>query len=209
MEFKKLNCGDFVEVLATKEPVPGGGGASALVGAIGTALGNMVGSLTLGKKKYADVQDDIIELKAKADALQDQLLDLMEQDAAVFEPLSRAYGLPKETEEQRSYKAKVMEEALKAACDVPLSIMKRCCEAILLLKEFAQKGTAIAISDAGCGAACCRAALTSASMNVFINTKSMTEREYAEDINNTANAMLSEYIPLCDNIVDSVMARFR
>lgn len=209
MSFSNKSCSEFIEALASKSPVPGGGGASALVGAIGMALGNMVGSLTLGKKKYADVQGDIIQLKAKADALQSQFLDLMEQDAAVFEPLSRAYGLPKETEEQRAHKAEVMEAALKEACSVPLSIMERCCEAILIMQEFAAKGTKIAISDAGCGAACCRAALTSASLNVSINTKSMADRTYAEDINNKADAMLARYIPMCDSIVETVAAQFQ
>lgn len=107
----------------------GGGGASALVGAIGTALGNMVGSLTLGKKKYADVQDDIIALKAKADALQAELLGLVQKDAEMFEPLSKAYGLPKETEEEKAEKARVMEAALKDACSVPVEIMEKICEA--------------------------------------------------------------------------------
>jgi formiminotetrahydrofolate cyclodeaminase len=202
-------CEDFVFKLASNTPVPGGGGASALVGAIGMALGDMVGSLTLGKKKYADVKEDIERLKIQAGEIERELLHLIERDAEVFEPLSRAYGLPKETEEEQAHKAQVMEAALKEACSVPLSIMERCCEAILLIEEFAQKGTAIAISDAGCGAACCRAALTSASMNVFINTKAMTDRAYAEEINRKASAMLEEYIPMSDAITTSVLARFR
>ncbi len=203
------SCEEFVYALASNSPVPGGGGASALVGAIGIALGDMVGSLTLGKKKYADVQTDIERLKKQAGEIERELLNLIERDAEVFEPLSRAYGLPKETPEEQAHKAQVMEAALKEACAVPLSIMERCCEAIELINEFAQKGTAIAISDAGCGAACCRAALTSASMNVFINTKAMTDRAYAEEIIRKANAMLGKYIPLSDTIAESVLARFR
>ena len=203
------SCEEFVLALASSAPVPGGGGASALIGAIGMALGDMVGSLTLGKKKYADVQTDIERLKKQAGEIERELLKLIERDAEVFEPLSRAYGLPKETPEEQAHKAEVMEAALKEACAVPLSIMERCCEAIELISEFAQKGTAIAISDAGCGAACCRAALTSASMNVFINTKAMTDRAYAEEINSKANAMLGKYIPLSDIIAESVLARFR
>ena len=205
----RYSCEDFVLKLASNTPVPGGGGASALVGAIGMALGDMVGSLTLGKKKYADVQEDIERLKIQAGEIERELLSLIERDAEVFEPLSRAYGLPKETAEEQAYKAKIMEAALKEACSVPLSIMERCCEAIALIDEFAQKGTAIAISDAGCGAACCRAALTSASMNVFINTKAMTDRSYAGEINRKASAMLEEYIPMSDAITASVLARFR
>jgi len=209
MSFSNQSYNDFISALASNAPVPGGGGASALVGAIGMALGDMVGSLTLGKKKYADVQADIVQLKDKAGVVEQKLLSLIERDAEVFEPLSRAYGLPKETAEEQVHKAQVMEAALKEACAVPLSIMECCCEAILLVDEFAKKGTAIAISDAGCGAACCRAALTSASMNVFINTKAMTDRTYADKINQEANEMLEQYIPLSDAITSAVLARFR
>lgn len=209
MEFTKGSCEDFVEVLASKAPVPGGGGASSLVGAIGAALGNMVGSLTLGKKKYADVQDDIIALKAKADALQAELLDLVQKDAEMFEPLSKAYGLPKETEEQKAEKARIMEAALKDACSVPLLIMEKCCEAIELHKEFAAKGSALAISDVGVGVACCRAALLGASLNVFINTKSMADKAYAAEMNEKAEAMIGKYVGMADAIFADVRARFQ
>ena len=183
MGFSTVPCDEFVTVLASKAPVPGGGGASALVGAVGTALGNMVGSLTVGKKKYAAVEEEMQELKAKADVLQKELLHLVERDAEVFEPLSKAYGMPKETEEEKAEKARVMEAALKEACSVPVEIMEKCCEAIDLLVEFAAKGSVLAISDAGVGAAFCKAALEGASLNVYINTKSMADREYAESLN--------------------------
>jgi formiminotetrahydrofolate cyclodeaminase len=203
-----LSCEEFVEVLASAAPAPGGGGAAALVGAIGTALGNMVGSLTLGKPKYADVQDDIVSLKAKADALQNELIGLVALDAKVFEPLAAAYGLPKETEEQKAYKAEVMEKCLKECVAVPLRIMERCCEAIELHESFAAKGTAIAISDVGCGVVCCKAALEAASLNVFINTMSMTNRAYAEEINKRAQELLSSYLPRADAVFADVAARF-
>ena len=109
MGFTKSSCEEFVDVLASKAPVPGGGGASALVGAIGMALGNMVGSLTVGKKKYADVEADIIALKEKATALQADFLRLVEADAEAFEPLAKAYGMPRETEEEKAEKAQKKE----------------------------------------------------------------------------------------------------
>lgn len=209
MKIVDFTCKEFVEVIASKEPVPGGGGASALMGAVGTALGNMVGSLTVGKKKYADVEEDMQRMKAKADFLQQEFLNFVDLDAEAFEPLSRAYGLPRETPEQKKHKAEVMEAALKEACSVPLKIMETCCEAIDLMAEFAKKGSVIAISDAGCGAAFCRAALSGASLNVFINTKSMADRPYAEDINQKAHAMLEKYLPMCDSIVEEITARFQ
>ena len=139
MGFSTVPCNEFVEVLGSKAPVPGGGGASALVGAVGTALGNMVGALTVGKKKYADVEEEMKELMAKATTLQDELLHLIERDAEVFEPLSKAYGMPRETEEEKAEKARVMEIVLKDACSVPMEIMEKCCEAIDLIVEFAAK----------------------------------------------------------------------
>lgn len=204
MEFTKRSCEEFVEVLASKEPVPGGGGAAALVGAIGTALGNMVGSLTVGKKKYADVEEEIIALKAKSDKLQRELLDLVAQDAVCFEPLAKAYGIPKDDPNRD----KILEDATLVACSVPMKIMETCCEAIEVIKVFAEKGSRLAVSDAGCGAACCKAALMSASLNVFINTKSMKNREKAEELNTKANAMLDKYCALADEIFAAVRANF-
>ncbi|MCI8549406.1 MAG: cyclodeaminase/cyclohydrolase family protein [Lachnospiraceae bacterium] len=209
MGFSTVQCNEFVEVLASKAPVPGGGGASALVGAVGTALGNMVGSLTVGKKKYADVEEEMWELKGKADALQKELLTLIERDAEVFEPLSKAYGMPRATEEEKAEKARVMEIVLKDACSVPMEIMEKCCEALDLIVEFAAKGSALAISDAGVGAAFCKAALQGASLNVYINTKSMANREYAEELNQKADAMLEKYTKLADEVFESVLGRLK
>ena len=192
MGFSTVPCNEFVDVLSSKAPVPGGGGASALVGAVGTALGNMVGSLTVGKKKYADVEEEMYSLKEKATKLQEELLRLVERDAEVFEPLSKAYGMPRATEEEKAEKARVMEIVLKDACSVPMEIMEKCCEAIELLEVFAEKGSTLAISDAGVGAAMCKAALLGASLNVYINTKSMKNREYAEELNAKCDAMLEK-----------------
>ena len=208
MGFSTVPCNEFVEVLGSKAPVPGGGGASALVGAVGTALGNMVGALTVGKKKYADVEEEMKELMAKATTLQDELLHLIERDAEVFEPLSKAYGMPRETEEEKAEKARVMEIVLKDACSVPMEIMEKCCEAIDLIVEFAAKGSALAISDAGVGAAFCKAALEGASLNVYINTKSMKNREYAE-LNRKCDEMLAVYTLKADEIFRNVLGRLK
>ena len=205
----KNTCEEFVDVLASKAPVPGGGGASALVGAIGMALGNMVGSLTVGKKKYADVEADIIALKEKATALQADFLRLVDADAEAFEPLSKAYGMPKETEEQKAEKARVMAIVLKDACAVPMEIMEKCCEAIDVIEEFAAKGSALAISDAGVGVVFCKAALLGASLNVYINTKSMADKEYAASLNEKADKMIADYSKKADEIFAAVNARLR
>lgn len=202
-------CREFVDVLASKAPVPGGGGASALVGAVGMALGNMVGSLTVGKKKYEQFEDYIKDLMGRADELQQELLDCVEKDAEVFKPLSKAYGMPHETEADKAAKAEVMAKVLKDACEVPLEIMRKCCEAIDICQEFAGKGSRLAISDAGVGVIFCKSALQGASLNVFINTKVMEDRKYADRINTEAEEMLREYTMTADEVYARVYSELR
>jgi formiminotetrahydrofolate cyclodeaminase len=205
MSFQFTQINEFIDVLASKAAVPGGGGASALVGAVGIALGNMVGSLTVGKKKYADVEADIIELQAKAGALQAELLRLMDADAEAFEPLSKAYGIPKDDPTRE----KVMEDALRVATAVPLEIMRTCAKAIGVISEFAAKGSTLAISDAGVGAVFARAAMYGAWFNVMINTKAMTDRAYAEKINLEFGELLADGMIKADQISDAVYAKLR
>jgi formiminotetrahydrofolate cyclodeaminase len=163
----------------------------------------MVGNLTLGKKKYADVQDDIARILSGAASLRDELLALIDGDAAAFEPLSRAYGIPKDDPSR----ADVMETALKEACGPPLDIMRACARAIELLEELAEKGSALAVSDAGAGAALCGAALAAASLNVYINAKSMADRDYAAKIISESDVLLAEYRPRADTIFSEVLGR--
>lgn len=199
----EMSLTQFLDKLATKEPVPGGGGASALAGAIGVALGNMVGSLTVGKKKYAAVEADIIALNEKAEEVRHALCALIEKDAEVFEPLSRAYSIPKDDPTRDEVMAKVLKEASL----VPLEIMRNCCKALDLISEYAQKGSVIAISDAGCAAAMCKAALESAALNVYINTKSMKDRELAETMNAEVQEMMDKYCAIASEVYASVAGR--
>lgn len=205
MRFEDKKINEFTEVLASKEAVPGGGGASALVGSIGMALGNMVGSLTTGKKKYADVEEDIQRLMADGESLRIELLSMMDKDAEAFAPLAKAYGIPKDDPSRDE----VMEKALDVACQAPMDIMRTVCKALDVIKEFAAKGSALAISDAGVGAVCCKAALQGASLNVFINTKSMKDRTKAEVLEAEANEMLDKYCRLADEIYAVVVERIK
>lgn len=204
MDMTMESCRKFVEVLASDAPAPGGGGAAALVGAIGTALGNMVGSLTVGKKKYAAVEAEIIELKAKCDALQKELLDQVEADEINFVPLAKAYGIPKDDPNR----AQILEEATLVACSTPMKIMELCCQAIEYIAVFAEKGSRLAVSDAGCAAVCIKAGLQAASLNVFINTKTLKNREVADEMNAKALGMLDKYCAMADDIFNTVKSGF-
>jgi formiminotetrahydrofolate cyclodeaminase len=169
----------------------------------------MVGSLTLGKKKYAAVQEEAAALKERAGAVQAALLDLVQKDAEAFAPLAAAYRLPGDTEAQQAEKAQVMEAALKEAVAAPLEIMERCAEAIAVDEAIAAVGTAIAISDAGCAAAILRAALEAASLNVFVNTKAMKDRACAAALDAKAEALLAEWTTRAAKITGSVRERLR
>ena len=204
MDMTMESCRKFVEVLASDAPAPGGGGAAALVGAIGTALGNMVGSLTVGKKKYADVEAEIIALQGKCSALQKELLDQVEADEKGFVPLAKAYGIPKDD----PARAETLEKATVPACQVPVCIMELCCEAMEAIAVFAAKGSRLAVSDAGCAAVCVKAALQAASLNVFINTKTLKDRALAEEMNARCLGMLETYGAMADGIFETVKAGF-
>jgi len=205
MDFTKQSCEEFVQVLASKEPVPGGGGASALVGAIGTALCSMVGNLTVGRKKYAAVEADVYKILDKAKNLQGRLIDLVDEDAKAFEPLAKAYSIPKD----EPNRAAIMEEVLQKACMAPLEMMRCCCESLDLLAEILEKGSVTLVSDVGVGSVCCKAALVGASMNIFINSQSLADKSTAESIENEADSMLEKYCTVADEISNEVMRRIR
>ena len=209
IDFTENSCKDFIDVLASSAPIPGGGGASALVGAIGVALGNMVGSLTVGKKCYVDVEEDIIRCKKEADEITKRLLELVAKDAEVFEPLSKAYSLPKSTPEELAKKEEVMAVVLKDACEVPLEIMKTCARGLDLMKEFAEKGSRIALSDAGVGATLLKSALQGASLNIYINTKSMKDRVLAQQLNDETDSLRKTYEKKADEIFENICNEIR
>ena len=141
---ESMTIQEFLDVLSSKEPVPGGGGASALAGALGNALGQMVSNLTIGKKKYALVEDEIKELAERMKGIQGQFSALADQDAKVFAPLAKCYSLPSGTEEEKAYKAEVMEARLLDASLVPMEIMEKASEMLEIMDILADKGSRMA-----------------------------------------------------------------
>ncbi|MBR0373619.1 MAG: cyclodeaminase/cyclohydrolase family protein [Mogibacterium sp.] len=194
----------FLEDLKSSLPAPGGGGASGLVGAIGAALGVMVGSLTVGKKKYADVEEEIKELMRKASGLSDRLAACMDQDAEAFEPLAAAYGIPKD----QPGRDETLEKCLRTAASVPLEIMELTCETIELLEGFAAKGSKLVISDAATGAVVCQGALKGAAINVKVNTSLMKDKEYAAGINKQVDDMLNMYLDRAEAVFQGIYGRY-
>lgn len=206
---ESMTIQEFLDVLSSKEPVPGGGGASALAGALGNALGQMVANLTIGKKKYAQVEDEIKELAERMKGIQGQFTALADQDAKVFAPLAKCYSLPSGTEEEKAYKAEVMEARLLDASLVPMEIMEKASEMLEIMDILADKGSRMAVSDVGVGVQFIRTALLGVVMNVYINTKSMKNREKAEEMNEKAERLIKEGTEAADRIYQKVLEQLR
>ncbi|MEG0687451.1 MAG: cyclodeaminase/cyclohydrolase family protein [Hungatella sp.] len=198
---------EFLEVLSSKQPVPGGGGASALSGALATALGLMVGNLTVGKKKYAAVDLRVRELMEQLEELQGTMVRLADEDARVFAPLAAAYGLPHGNAEENCHKDHVMETCLLEASFVPIQMMESAGLILTILAELEEKGSVMAVSDVGVAVQFARTALSGAVMNVYINTKSMKDRGKAEEINAHANRMMADGLSVADHIYAQILER--
>ena len=205
MSFNNMQIGEYMDILASKESVPGGGGASAVTGAMAAALGSMVCNLTIGKKKFAKYETELKVMLEKLDTLRRCFLELSNEDAKVFLPLSKAYSIPRDDPNRE----KIMEAALLAASQVPMNVVKKCGETIEILSELLDKSSALVISDVGVGASFAASAMMSASLNVFINTKSMKDRETAVKIEKEVDAVCDKYLPVSDEVFSEVMRRLR
>ncbi|MEY8353123.1 cyclodeaminase/cyclohydrolase family protein [Lachnospiraceae bacterium 54-53] len=197
----------FLETLSSKSPTPGGGGASGLGGAIGTALGEMVVNLTVGKKRYADVEEEMQSVLKELESLKEEFIRLAGEDEIVFAPLAAAYGLSADTEEEKKHREEVLEARLLAATLVPVAVMEQALKALGLMEVLAHKGSRLAVSDVGVGVQFIRSALLGAKMNVSINTKSMKQREKAAQLNRQADQLAAEGIRRADAIYAQVEAK--
>ena len=207
MSMLEKSCSQFLEELASKAPIPGGGGAAAYGGAIGMALSNMVGNLTIGKKKYADVEDEVKDLIEKGNKIIEELKFLVDKDGEVFEPLSKAYGLPKNTPEQVKIKEEILEKCSKEACSIPMEIMRKSYEGIEIHKRMGQIGTMIAISDVGCGVVFLKAALISGSLNVMINLSAIKDQEYVKATTEEMDQLLTNGSKIADETLELIISK--
>lgn len=199
------SCTGFVQALASREPVPGGGGAAALAGALGAALCSMAGNFSVKREIEISRQKELEFILTQCEGIQNRLLKLIEEDAAGFAPLAKAYAIPK-TDPERSQK---LEAATRTACQAPLHMMHACCEAIELLAHMLELSSQPLISDVGCGAILCRAALESASLNVYVNTRTLQDRAAAEQLENETNQLLSQYCRIADEVIRTVFCRLQ
>ena len=161
--------------------------------------------MTVGKEKYAEYEEDLQQILSEAKDLQNMLLKQIDKDARCFEPLSRAYHLPKDSPQR----AEIMENALSLACTAPLSIMKTSCRGIELCEELAEKGSSLVISDVGVGVLCLKSALIGASLNIYINANQMRDKAYSENLISDMESLLSEYTVRADKVYEDVLLKLK
>jgi formiminotetrahydrofolate cyclodeaminase len=196
----------FLDEVASRSPAPGGGSVAALSGALGAALTSMVCHLTIGKKKYADVQQEMENVLKRSEELRTSFSELVQKDTEAFDSVMKAFSLPKETEEEKTRRAGAIEEATKKATLVPLKVMEFCMEALPLSRTVAEKGNPNSISDAGVSALMLRAACEGAALNIRINLGTLQDKPFSEETRakttlllNKAESMTKEVLSITDS----------
>jgi len=195
----------FIDDLSSKKPTPGGGGVSALLGALAAALCSMVANLTLGKEKYREFENDIERILESTSDITESLYALIARDAAVFEPLSKAYSIPKTNKERD----KILESALIDATSVPSEILDVLNTLVYILEELEVKGSKMVASDVAVAALACKCAMESALVNVYVNTKLMKDHIRAKEINQNAEKRISDSQNRCLGVYNNIMKNLR
>ena len=179
-EIKDSAIEPFLDALASSAATPGGGSAAAILGAMGAALVSMVCNLTIGKKKYVEVEEEMKDVLAKAEDLRHRLTGMIQDDVRAFDTVMGAYGMPKETDAEKTARGEAIQAALKLATDVPIACCRVAREVIDLALAASEKGNINVISDAGVGVLAANAALRSAALNVFINAKMISDKSFVD-----------------------------
>ncbi len=203
----ELQTAEFVDLLASDAPAPGGGSAAALEGALGAALTAMVCGLTVGKKKYAEYQELAAEAQKKAESLKARFVDVMDRDTEAFNVVSAAFGMPKETDEEKAARSAAIQKGLEGCTATPFEMMELAVETLELTDSILGKSNDSAASDLGVSALSLRAAIQGAWLNVLINIGSLKNKELAEDYRKKGEALLERALPVADRIYQTVVSQ--
>ncbi len=208
-EWKEMTLVEFADELASSAPTPGGGGACAYVAALGVALGRMVAALTTGKEKYADTQEELDEIIVRLEENQKKMIDGIEEDAKGFLPLAEAFALPRETQAEIQHRQMMIEACLLDAARSPINLMKSIVPIVLDLERLTDIGSSIVVSDAGTGVIFCQAAVDAAMLNVYINTKLMSDKMKAMSLNQEARSLQNEVIAIAEDALRTVKKKIK
>lgn len=197
----------FLDALASSAPAPGGGSVSALSGALGAALVSMVCNLTIGKKKYADVQEEMADILSQSEALRHELTGLLEEDVKAYTAVSKAFKMPRITAEEKAVRAEAIQNALKEATRVPMQVAEACVRVLDLCTPAAEKGNVNAVSDAGVAALMAEAGLRSAALNVLINLKAIKDQAFCREVDGRLKSLLEGRPVLKEQIYNLVIEK--
>lgn len=181
MKLVDMTVAGFIEELASDSPAPGGGSVSALNGAIAAALTSMVGNLTIGKKKYADVEEEMREIVSKTTEIQKELLEAVDKDTDAFNVVFAAFKWPKETEEEKAARSAEIQRGTKIAADVPMAVAEKAVDLMPLIEKVIMQGNQNSITDACCAMMACRYAVIGALLNVRINLGSIKDEAFVKE----------------------------
>ena len=205
MKLVEMKVNEFVDLMASDEPAPGGGSAAALEGALGAALTAMVCALTVGKKKYADVQELAIESQKKGNELKAQFVDVIDRDTEAFNAVSAVFAMPKDTDEEKAARKAAMQEALKGCTKTPFEMMELACQALELTRSVVGKLNASAASDLGVASLNLKSAVQGAWLNVLINLAGIKDEAFVAEYKSKGEAILAEALPLADEIYNDIL----
>lgn len=204
MKLIEMTLTGFVDTAASDAPAPGGGSVSALEGALGAALTSMVCALTLGRKKYADVQELAAAAEKQALALKDRYLDVIDRDTEAFNAVSAVFAMPKETDADKAARRAAMQAALKLCTATPMEMMELAVEVLRMIDTVSGKLNASAASDLGCAVLAMKSAIQGAWLNVLINVGGIDDAAFAKEAREKGEQMLSEALPLADRLFGEI-----
>lgn len=205
MKLAEMKVTQFADVLASDAPAPGGGSVAALEGALGAALTAMVCTLTEGKKQYADHRDFVLEVQAKANALQAKFIDVMDRDTEAFMVVSRAFSMPKATDEEKAARSAAIQKGLVGCTETPFEMMNLAAETIALTESLLGRFNESAASDLGVAALSLRAAVQGAWLNVLINIGSLKDKELAESYRTKGEELVKTVLLGADRVYEKVL----
>ena len=205
MKLSDLKVREFADLVASDAPAPGGGSVASLYGAVGAALTAMVACLTQGRKKYAEYAEHAAEVQQQASVLQEKLIDVMDRDTDAFMLVSAAFGMPKETDEQKAARSAAIQEGLKACTRTPMEMMELCDGAVTLAASLIGCFNDTSASDLGVALLSLKAGIQGAWLNVLINIGSLRDREFAEEYRSRGEALLSHALPLVDESYAAIL----
>ena len=205
--FKEQQLQTFLDRLASQASTPGGGSAAAIMGAMGAALLSMVANLTVGKKKYEDVETEMQGFLRQSEALRTELTDMIQADVNVFDKVMAAYGMARETDVEKTQRSQAIQATLKEATDVPLACARLCAQVIKLCRPLAEKGNISVLSDAGVAVLAAHAALRSAALNVYINIGGIRDEDFVNDRRKKLESVLSGAGSATETIYETVKSK--